>query len=56
MASIQRRVNRDGKVSYRAQVRIRGYEPVGATFNRGQVTCKGSFERGSPESQPLPGL
>ncbi len=34
MASIQRRVSRDNKVSYRVQVRVRGHESVGATFKR----------------------
>ena len=34
MASIQKRVSKDGKVSYRAQVRLRGQPPQTATFTR----------------------
>lgn len=34
MASFEKRVNDDGSNSYRAKVRLRGYEPVTATFQR----------------------
>lgn len=34
MASIEKRVSGDGSTSYRAKVRLRGYEPVSATFQR----------------------
>ncbi|MFM8609774.1 MAG: tyrosine-type recombinase/integrase, partial [Burkholderiaceae bacterium] len=34
MASIEKRVNDDGSTSYRVKVRLRGYEPVTATFTR----------------------
>lgn len=34
MASFDKRVNGDGSTSYRAKIRLRGYEPVSATFDR----------------------
>lgn len=34
MASIQKRISQSGKVSYRVQVRIKGYPPERATFER----------------------
>ena len=34
MASIEKRVADDGSTSYRVKVRLRGYEPVSATFQR----------------------
>ncbi len=34
MASFERRQNDDGSTSYRAKVRLRGFEPVSATFRR----------------------
>ena len=34
MASIDRRVIREGKVSYRARVQIRGYQSQSATFDK----------------------
>ena len=34
MASIQERKTPEGKISYRVQVRLRGFPPVGATFER----------------------
>lgn len=34
MATIQKRVSKDGKVSYRVQVRLRGYPPQSACFSR----------------------
>lgn len=34
MATIQKRANQDGKPSYRAQVRLKGYPPQTATFER----------------------
>lgn len=34
MASIEKRVGDDGSSSYRVKVRLRGYEPVSATFQR----------------------
>lgn len=34
MANIQERISKDGKVSYRVQVRLKGYPPQCATFTR----------------------
>jgi hypothetical protein len=34
MASIEKRVSNDGAISYRTKVRLRGHEPVSATFQR----------------------
>jgi integrase len=34
MASFEKRVRDDGSVSYRAKIRLRGFEPVSATFQR----------------------
>lgn len=34
MATIQKRTGRDGKTSYRAQVRLKGYAPESASFER----------------------
>ena len=34
MASIEKRAAEDGTTSYRVKVRLRGYEPVTATFQR----------------------
>jgi len=34
MASFEKRINDDGSTGYRVKVRLRGYEPVSATFQR----------------------
>ena len=34
MASFEKRVNDDGSTGYRVKVRLRGHEPVSATFQR----------------------
>ncbi len=33
MASFEKRINDDGSTSYRTKVRLRGFEPVSATFH-----------------------
>jgi hypothetical protein len=34
MAAIEKRVSKDGKISYRAKIRLKGHPPQSATFNR----------------------
>ena len=47
MASIQKRVTKDGKVSYRALVRVKGHPVQSATFSKRSDAIKWSLERES---------
>ena len=45
MASIQKRITKDGRVSYRALVRVRGCPVKSATFNKRSDAVKWGQER-----------
>lgn len=45
MASIQKRVTKDGRISYRALVRVKGYPVKSATFNKRSDAVKWSQEK-----------